>query len=113
MTSSSVLSFLANMNPYLVVVVPGLAYLHRACTHWCWPLIVDPLLLTLYAWCPSLAMLAFVLALYAVRHVPTLAREVALLFNLDAYEGWTVRAVVFLLPGLEAYSTTPALAPLA
>ena len=87
MTSTSVLSFLSNVNPYLIVVVLGLAYLHRACTHWRWPLTLDPLLLALYAWRPSLGMLAFVLALYAVRHVSALAREVAMIFNLDAYEG--------------------------
>jgi hypothetical protein len=109
---SSLIAFLAQLNPYLVVAVLGLAYLHRACTYWRWPLIVDPLLLALYAWRPSLGMLAFVLALYAVRHVSALAREVAMIFNLDAYEGWTPRVIVFLLPGLEAYSTTPAKPPL-
>ena len=48
----------------------------------------------------------------AGENVSALAREVAIIFKLDAYEGWTVRVVVFLLPGLEAYSTTPAMPPL-
>jgi hypothetical protein len=110
--TSSVLSVLANLNPHLIVVVLGLAYLHRACTHWRWPLIVDPLLLALYAWRPSLGMLAFALALYAVRHVSALAREVVLLLKLDEYEGWTPRMVVFLLPALDAYRTAPEVPPL-
>src|SRR5215216_415120 len=96
MMSSSVLSSLANVNPYLIVVVLGLAYLHRACRRWRWPLIVDPLLLALYAWRPSLGMLAFVLALYAVRHVSALARDVAIAFNLEEFEGWPPRLLVFL-----------------
>jgi hypothetical protein len=111
MTSSSVLSFLANVNPYLLVAVLGLAYLHRACTHWRWPLLIDPLLLALYTWRPSLGMLAFVLALYAVRHMPALAREVVIIFKLDAFDGWTARVILFVMPGLEAYSTTPAMPP--
>ena len=108
---SSLITFLTQLDPYLVVAALGLAYLHRACTHWRWPLIVDPLLLALYAWCPSLGMLAFVLALYAVRHVPALAREVVLLFKLDEFAGWTPRVVVFLLPALEAYRTAPEAPP--
>jgi hypothetical protein len=40
-----------------------------------------------------------------VRHVSALAREVAIIFRLDKYEGWTVGVILFVLPGLEVYRT--------
>lgn len=59
----------------------------------------------LYAWLPVPATLALVVVQCAVRRVPTLARECAVLLRIDEPAGWTLHALLFALPGLRAYAT--------
>jgi len=65
-------------------------------------MIPDLLLLALlvYRWSPGL--LAWVALLITVRHVPTLARDLASLLRLSEFDGWTARIVLFTLPALYA-----------
>jgi hypothetical protein len=60
----------------------------------------DAGLLILLAARPSVGLLAWVALLLAVRHVPTLARDLAMLMRLAEFDGWTARAVLFALPAL-------------
>lgn len=60
----------------------------------------DAALLVLLVYRPSLGLLAWVALLLAVRHVPTLARDLACLMRLADFDGWTARAVLFALPAL-------------
>jgi hypothetical protein len=60
----------------------------------------DAGLLILLVYRPSVGLLAWVALLLAVRHVPTLARDLACLMRLAEFDGWTARAVLFALPAL-------------
>jgi DNA-binding beta-propeller fold protein YncE len=60
----------------------------------------DAMLLVLLVYRPSIGLLAWVALLLAVRHVPTLARDLAMLMRLAEFDGWTARAVLFALPAL-------------
>lgn len=103
----SILTTYASTRPGSLVIATliALCYLGVAGGRWAWSMLPDAALLALYVWRPSLPLLAFVLLLVAVRHTPTLAREVAAMFQLHTFEGWTIRAVVFALPALKVYSS--------
>jgi hypothetical protein len=105
MTFTTITSWIAGVPPVLVAVAIGLAYCYVAAGRWQWPMLFDAGLLALYLWRPSMGMLAFVLLLGSVRHVPAFAREVVVMFQLDEFEGWTLRALIFTLPALRAYMT--------
>lgn len=94
-------------NPMLLAAILGLALAARAATGWRWGMILDAGIIALYVRYPSLGIVALAIAQHAVRYVPTLAREVALIIKATEYQGWTVRALLFLLPGLAAFTSRP------
>jgi hypothetical protein len=79
--------------------------LYGAAMRWRWSaaMLLDCALLLLLAWRPSLGLLIWTGALLLIRHVPTLASDVARLLRLDSFDGWTEKAVLFALPALQAY----------
>src|SRR4051812_15388947 len=87
-----------------IATLIALAYVYVAGGRWAWSMLPDAALLGLYVWRLSLPLLIFVLLLIVVRHTPTLAREVAVLFQLHTFEGWTIRVVVYALPALRIYT---------
>lgn len=91
---------LAGLPPVAVAVFICAAYAYVAAGRWAWSMLPDAGLLALYLWRPSWGMLSFVLLVGSVRHLPAWARELASMFRLDEYEGWTHALVVFLLPAL-------------
>lgn len=72
-----------------------------------WPMLLDGLLLALYLWRPGWVVLGAVAFLGSVRHVQAWSGEVALLFGVQAYQGWTLRMWLFLLPALRAHTNQP------
>lgn len=95
------LDMLAAIPPALIAVVIGLVYVYFGVGRWRLWMLIDAGLLAIYLARPSLGMLAFVLLLLAVRHTPAFARELAVLFKLDEFDGWTARAILFALPALD------------
>lgn len=67
-------------------------------------LLVDAAFVALYARYPMPATLALVPIQAVVRRIPTLARECAVLLRVDEPAGWTLHALLFVLPGLRAYA---------
>lgn len=74
--------------------------------------LLDAAFVLLYARYPLPAMLALIGVQTLVRRVPTLARECAVLLNIQEPAGWTLHALLFVLPGLRAYAA-PAQTPVA
>lgn len=62
-------------------------------------MVVDWALLALLVWQPSLGLAAWVGALLIVRHVPTLAEDIASGLKLHDYTGLTAACLRLLLPG--------------
>lgn len=62
-------------------------------------MVVDWALLALLVWQPSLGLAAWVGALLIVRHVPTLAEDIASGLKLHEYTGLTAACMRVLLPG--------------
>lgn len=105
MTLATITTWFAAIPPVVIVIVLSLGYVYLAAGRWSAPMVLDAGLAVLYLWRPSLGMLAFVLLLLSIRHVPAFAREVVVMFKLDEFEGWTLRALIFTLPALTAYAT--------
>lgn len=103
-----ILSLLAQLPPLLVAIILALALAARAATRWQPAMAIDPLLIGLYLWRPSVGMLAAVLALHAIRWVPALAREAALLIGAPNAHGWTLACILFMLPGVMPRRQLPA-----
>jgi hypothetical protein len=106
MSLATITTWLASIPPVVIVILLGLAYCYLAAGRWSGPMLLDAGLAALYLWRPSLGMLAFVLLLLSVRHVPAFAREVVVMFKLDEFEGWTMRVLIFTLPALRTYATS-------
>lgn len=68
-------------------------------------LLVDAAFVALYARYPMPATLALIGVQAGVRRVPTLAREIAVLLRVEEPAGWTLHALLFVLPGLRTYAT--------
>lgn|SRR5574342_64785 len=66
--------------------------------------LLDAAFVLLYARYPLPATLALIAIQAGVRRVPTLARECAVLLRIEEPAGWTLRALLFVLPGLRAYA---------
>jgi hypothetical protein len=98
----------------LITSLLVLAWIAIAATHFRWPMLMDLAAIVLYALRPSAAALALIGVQAAVRYVPELAREVALLLRATTLNGWTRQVVLFLLPGLARYAaravSTPTIA---
>jgi hypothetical protein len=104
MILTTITTYLNAIPPLVIVILAGLAYAYVAAGRWSAPMLLDGVLMALYLWRPSIGMLAFVLLLGSVRHVPAFARELAVMFQLDSFQGWTAHIVVFVLPALMAYT---------
>jgi hypothetical protein len=94
------LAWLATFPPIVPAIVLSLVYAYRAAARWRWDMLPDAALLGLYVWRPSLALFAFVVALIVVRWTPRLAGELAAMFHLGEYTGWTARTIAFCLPAI-------------
>jgi hypothetical protein len=68
--------------------------------------LLDAAFVALYARFPLPATLVLVGVQLLVRRVPTLAREVAVVLQVHEPAGWTLRTLLFVLPGLRAYLMT-------
>lgn len=68
--------------------------------------LIDMAAVLLYARWPSLFTLGLVVAQCGIRRVPTLAREVAMLMRVEEPAGWTLAVLLFVLPGLRAYTAS-------
>lgn len=66
--------------------------------------LLDAAFVLFYARYPLPATLALIGVQAIVRRVPTLAREVAVLLRVEEPAGWTLHALLFVLPGLRAYA---------
>lgn len=69
--------------------------------------LLDAAFVLLYARYPLPATLVLVGVQAIVRRVPTLARECAVLLRVEEPAGWTLHALLFALPGLNAYAAKP------
>ena len=108
----TITTWLGAIPPLVIVLVVGGGYLF-VLRRWSWPMVLDAVLLAAYYWRPALwPVVAFI---GCVRHVPALAREVAVLLQLHTFDGWTLQIVLFLLPALRHYTRggTPEKAPVA
>src|SRR6187549_578505 len=83
----------------LLVVVAASAARRRDATF-----LLDAAFVALYARYPMPATLGLIVVQAGVRRVPTLAREVAVLLRVSEPAGWTLHALLFVLPGLRAYA---------
>jgi hypothetical protein len=90
--------------PALIPSLLVLAWIAITATRFRWPMLVDLAWIALYAVRPSAATLALIGVQAAIRYVPELAREVALLLRATTLNGWTRQVVLFLLPGLGRYA---------
>jgi len=107
MIGHSILSFvLAIPRPVLLLIV---AAIYGVCVRWrfSWPMLIDGLLLIRLVWQPSIGWAAWVMLLMVVRHVPPFAQDAARLLRLHEFEGWTLRAGMFVLPALRVYTNQP------
>lgn len=98
------LTKLAAIPPLLIAILLVLGWIAIAATRFRAPMLVDLAAIALYAARPSLGTLALVAAQAAVRYVPELARELALLLRLSSLAGWTRAFALLLLPGLARYA---------
>ena len=105
------LAQLATIPPMLIAILLVLGWIAIAATRFRAPMLLDLAAIALYAARPSLGMLALVAAQAAVRYVPELARELALLLRLSSLAGWTRALVLLLLPGLARYGAVAATLP--
>ena len=94
---------LVSIPPWAIALVMALVYIFFVGGRWSWPCLVDFGLLGAYLWRP--ALLPVVLFVFAVRHVPAFARQLAMILELPKYDGWTLRIALFLLPALDRYVT--------
>ncbi len=83
----------------LFVAIAAIAARQRDATF-----LLDAAFVALYARYPMPATLALVAVQSTVRRVPTLARECAVLLRVSEPAGWTLHALLFVLPGLRAYA---------
>jgi len=99
---ANLLSFLASIPRPIVAL--AIFFVYGTLARWSFraPMLLDIALIGLYLWRPSIGLLAWVLLLLLIRHVRTLARDVAQLMRLAEFDGWTLRAVLFALPALSA-----------
>lgn len=116
---TALLQYIASMpRPVLLIVA---AAVFGTAVRWRWRLTyaIDAALIALAIERLSLGMLAWAAALIALRHVPAFATDIAKLFDVASYDGWTRRAGWLLLPGASgaddyvtiATGATVALAP--
>lgn len=98
------LTKLAAIPPLLIAILLVLGWIAIAATRFRAPMLVDLAAIGLYAARPSLGTLALVATQVAVRYVPELARELALLLRLSSLAGWTRAFALLLLPGLARYA---------
>ena len=98
------LAQLAAIPPMLIAILLVLGWIAIAATRFRAPMLVDLAAIGLYAARPSLGTLALVATQVAVRYVPELARELALLLRLSSLAGWTRAFALLLLPGLARYA---------
>lgn len=96
------LAFLESIPRPIVALAIGFGYATLVRWTFRWYMLIDAALIVLYLSRPALGLLAWVALLMIVRHVPTLARDVASMLKLHEYEGWTLRAVLFALPALQS-----------
>jgi hypothetical protein len=100
-----------SLPPALITSLLLLAWIAIAATRFRWPLLLDLAAIVLYAVRPSMATLALVGVQAAIRYVPELSREVALVLRATTLHGWTRQLVLFLLPGLARYAARAASNP--
>lgn len=104
MTLTTITTWLGTIPPIVIAVLIGAAYSLSVAGRWTWPMLLDGALLVLYIARPSLPLLLWSLLFGCVRHTPALAREVAVLCRLQAFDGWTLHVALFVLPALQCYT---------
>lgn len=98
-----ILAQLAAIPPLLITILLVLGWIAIAATRFRAPMLIDLAAIALYAARPSLGTLALIGAQAALRYVPELARELALLLRLTSLAGWTRALALLVLPGLARY----------
>lgn len=99
----TITTYLRTIPPLVIVVAIALSYIFVAGGRWTWPMLLDAALLAIYYAKP--ATWPTMLLIGIVRHVPFLAREVAVLCRLHEYHGATLHVALFVLPALRQYTT--------
>lgn len=109
MTLTTITTYFTAIPPVVIVILLGFAYIRLMDGRLSLASALDLGLAALYLWQPR--MLAWCLFLVALRNVPTFAAIVARLGGLDRWDGWSIHAALFLLPGLRTFATTASSPP--